>query len=243
MADLIYSIYSWAAGCPFNFPDGFHGSDSFALDNNLPKVETGTACAAQPCRSVYLPRALESLGMRWPSQFLPVCKVLIVGADTMKQKHFDFLLIQIFFFCVYGASCPFFFLTWTRSWRLLFPFGKWCKKTSLQFFLFFSQYYLFIFATLRNFITGKWQDHRVHTAPFDTMWKLHRAVYRLVLSKPLTLNICGQAPVYLKMRFRKVSDWSRGTDEATAVCQAGDGCRQVASLGRTGWGASLTVAS
>lgn len=97
VADLICSIYSRAAGRLFNFPDGFHGSDSYALDNRLPKVQAGTERAAQPsalftCR---VPRSHSECGGRASSC---LSKVLIVGADMVKQKHFDFLLIQIFFF-------------------------------------------------------------------------------------------------------------------------------------------------
>lgn len=57
----------------------------------------GTVRAAQPsalftCR---VPRSHSECGGR--AGFC-LSKVLIVGADTVKQKHFDFLLIQIFFF-------------------------------------------------------------------------------------------------------------------------------------------------
>lgn len=81
----------------------------------------GTVRAAQPsalftCR---VPRSHSECGGR--AGFC-LSKVLIVGADTVKQKHFDFLLIQIFFF--FTAPAVPFSLTWTRSRRLRFPFGE-----------------------------------------------------------------------------------------------------------------------
>lgn len=162
----------------------------------------GTVRAAQPsapftCR---VPRSHSECGGR--AGFC-LSKVLIVGAV--------FLLIQIFFFSIYGASCPVFFDLDTEPEAAISIWRVMQEDNQLAVFLFSFQYYcLFIFAALCNVITGKCQDHGVHMAPLIRCGNCTEHVYGPLLSKALTLHICGGAAVYPKMRFRwlskKVSD-------------------------------------
>lgn len=156
-------------------------------------------------------------------------EVQIVGADTAKQKHFDFLPFKILLFCVYGASCPVFFDLDTEReaaksiWR-----GMQQDQFAIYLFLLHCVMSLQENTKITEFIQPPWYD--VETAPStfigrscQNLWLCIFAVVRLFMKNEIQMAF--QKSQWLKPIYW----WGR------RFMSCWQGREQVVSFGRIEW--------